>query len=241
MAKVSAINYFSDYQELRPSLFRESENLDSLIHSISEVQHKQQEQFLWLSENILNIDIAEKYHLDFIGNLVGQTRFLLDFNVEPYFGFEYSYEGDTFGAKGLPFIGGYWNSRSSFNTSTARQLTDDEYRRVIKARVIFNHSSCTSNDLLEVLNLLTNSKDNTVQIESHGTIKIKTTDAVGLVPYFINRLHLNDNILPIAAGVRVYLENSLGNNNHTNISKFANIVEKLANEDLPNAVQGLDN
>ena len=239
MAKVSAINYFSDYQELRPSLFRESENLDSLIYSISEVQHKQQEQFLWLSENILNIDIAEKSHLDFIGNIVGQPRFLVDFNVESYFGFEYSYKGDTFGAKGLPFVGGIWNSRSNFNTATARQLTDEEYSRVIKARVIFNNSDCNSNDLLEVVNLLTNNTTATIQMLSHGTILIKVSDKIGLMPYFVDRLYSIDNILPIAAGVRVYLDVLEGNNNHTGIAKFALNVEKLANEDLPRATDGL--
>lgn len=206
MANVNAINYFSDYQEIRPSLFRESENLDSLIYSISEVQNKQQEQFLWLSENILNVDLAEKFHLDFIGSLVGQPRFLIDFNTEPYFGFENSYQSKTFGSALDPSVGGYWNSRSYFNTATSRQLNDEEYRRLIKARVIYNQSDCKCNDLLEVINLITNRNDNVVQMLKHGLIQIKTNDESGFLSYFVNRLASEDNILPVAAGVRIGIE-----------------------------------
>ena len=206
MAEVTNINYFEDYKTLRPSLFRESENLDCLIEAISDVQNKQQEELLWLSQNILNLDVAEGWHLDFIGSLVGQPRELLDFNTEVYFGFKSSYQSDTFGTISDPSVGGYWNSRSYFNTATSRLLNDDEYRRIIKAKVIFNHSDCKANDLLEVINLITNRNDNTVQMLRHGLITIKTTDDSGLLPYFIDRLPSEHNILPIAAGVRVGLE-----------------------------------
>ena len=131
-------DYFKQHLELQPSIFRESENLGLLFESIYDVLMTQQDDFKWFSENILNIDIAEKSHLDLIGGLVGQNRFLVDFNVEKYFGFKYSYNSDTFGDSSDPSVGGYWNSRSNFNKSTARRLNDDEYRRLIKARVICN-------------------------------------------------------------------------------------------------------
>lgn len=205
MVDVRSIDYFGDYKTLRPSLFRESDNLDSLIWTISEVQNKQQEQFLWLSQNILNLDLAEGWHLDFIGSLVGQTRELLDFNTEAYFGFKDSYQGESFGTTLNPSIGGYWNSRSYFNTATSRLLTDEEYRRIIKARVIYNNSDCSPNDLLEVINLISNSKNNSTQMLEHGLVKIKTNDTSGLLSYFVDKIPNEDNILPIAAGVRVIL------------------------------------
>lgn len=236
MAKVNAINYFSDYQELRPSLFRESENLDSLIYSISEVQNKQQEDFLWLSENILNTDIAEKAHLDFIGNIVGQPRFLVDFNAETYFGFDGAYKSDTFGMSGAPYVGGYWNSRSYFNSATARVLSDDEYRRIIKARVIYNRSDCKSNDLLEVINLITNRNNNSVELVKHGLIKIKSSDTTGLLSYFVEKINSLENILPIAAGVRVLLEIEGEDYFGKEMTEFLNLLEKLVNVDLPSAI-----
>ena len=165
----------------------------------------QQDDFKWFSENILNIDIAEKSHLDLIGGLVGQNRFLVDFNVEKYFGFKYSYNSDTFGDSSDPSIGGYWNSRSNFNKSTARRLNDDEYRRLIKARVICNQSMCTTNDVVEVINLITDRTDNKVQRFEHGLIKITSKDTTGLLAYFIDRLNSVDNIIPVASGVQIQL------------------------------------
>ena len=211
MATVTPIDYQQDYYQLQPSLFRESDNLHLLLQAIHDVFDLQQLDFLWLSENLLNIDVAEKSHLDFIGNLVGQSRFLTDFNTEPYFGYEGSYQSKTFGSSLDPEVGGYWNSRSYFNAATARRLSDDEYRRIIKARIISNHSNCSPNDLLEVINLITNRTDNTSQTVQHGIITVKSKDNTGILSYFVDRLYLDDNILPIAAGVRVGLEEVVRN------------------------------
>ena len=207
---IKPIIYAEEYHEDKPSIFRESENLDRLLQAIFDVCYQQQLDFLWLSQNLLNVDVAEKSHLDFIGNLVGQPRFLSDFNTEPYFGYEGSYQSKPFSSVTNPDIGGFWNSRSHFNTATARQLNDDEYRRLIKARAIYNQSNCTVNDLLEVINLLSNSRNNTVQMLKHGLIQINTDDSSGIISYFVERLYLEDNILPIAAGVRVGLEQVVG-------------------------------
>lgn len=207
MVDITKVNYLNDYEKLRPSLFRESENLTLLFQSIFEVIDLQQEDLLWLSQNILNINVAEGYHLDFIGGIVGQPRVLVDFNTEPYFGFERSYQSETFGVSNDPSIGGYWNSRSYFNTASSRRLSDEEYRRIIKARVIYNSSNCASQDLLEVINLITNRTDNTIQMLEHGLIRLGSEDETGLLSYFVDRLELTDNVLPIAAGVRILLAN----------------------------------
>lgn len=206
MKNINPINYAEEYHVMKPSLFRESENLDRLLQALFDVCDVQQKDFLWLAENLLNLDVAQGFHLDFIGSIVGQPRFLTDFNTEPYFGYEGSYQSKTFGSSLDPEVGGYWNSRSYFNTATSRQLNDDEYRRLIKARAIYNQSNCTTNDLLEVVNLITDRDDNTVQLLSHGLINIRSDDDTGILSYFVDRLYSDDNILPIAAGVRVGLE-----------------------------------
>ncbi len=210
MADIKEVKYAEEYHEIKPSIFRESENLDRVLQAIFDICDEQQKDLLWLSKNLLNIDLAEKSHLDFIGGIVGQPRFLSDFNTEPYFGFDRSYQSKSFGSSEDPEVGGYWNSRSYFNTASSRKLNDDEYRRLIKARAIYNQSNCTANDLLEVVNLITNSRNNTVQILRHGLIQINTDDKSGILSYFVDRLYNEDNILPIAAGVRVGLEEVAG-------------------------------
>ncbi|QGH73825.1 baseplate wedge protein [Vibrio phage vB_VhaM_VH-8] len=232
-----SLDYLSEYYQLQPSLFRESDNLHRLFQAIFEVYATQQDDLLWLSQNILNIDVAEKWHLDFIGNLVGQDRFLIGFNAETYFGFEGAYKSDTFGASGAPYVGGYWNSRSYFNAATARRLSDDEYRRIIKARIISNHSNCSSNDLLEVINLITNRTDNTIQTIQHGIITVKSKDETGLLSYFVDNIDTKANILPVAAGVRLNLGYIEGEDYFgEEMTEFLNLLERLVNVDLPSAI-----
>ena len=206
MTTVTSIDYIAENTELQPSMFRYSENFNLLIECIFKPYVDQQEDFLWLKDNILSIDDAELWHLDFLGALVGQSRLLVSFNTEPYFGFENSYQSDTLGTVSDPDVGGYWNTFGQFNTSTSRRLTDDEYRRIIKARIIYMFSNCITNDLVEVVNLITNTTTCVVSKPRHGLVEIQADDSDGLLAYFIDRVDLTDNILPIVAGVTVTLK-----------------------------------
>ena len=198
-------DYMAQHLDNQPSIFRESTNLNLILEIIYNTLMIQQEEFLWLSENILNIDIAEKSHLDLIGSIVGQKRFLVDFNIDKYFGFDRSYNSETFGDSDDATVGGYWNSRSNFNKSTARRLNDEEYRRIIKARIIYNSSTCITNDVVEVINLITGTNDNRVQRDGHGLLKVSSRDSTGFLAYFIDRVNTTSNIIPIASGVQIQI------------------------------------
>ena len=202
----TTINYYNDFLSNSPSLFVESENLKKVIEVILNQYQIDQEKYLWLIDNILNLEIAEKYHLDFIGQLVGQDRFLVNFNQEKYFGFLGSYQSETLGILSDESVGGYWNSVDNFISSSARRLNDEEYKRIIKARIIYNNSNCLMNDLVSVINLITNRTDNRISLVKHGQLVIKSNDDSGLLTYFFDRLELEDNILPITYGVSVSLE-----------------------------------
>ena len=202
----TTINYYNDFLSNSPSLFVESENLKKVIEVILNQYQIDQEKYLWLIDNILNLEIAEKYHLDFIGQLVGQDRFLVNFNQEKYFGFLGSYQSETIGTLSDESVGGYWNSVDNFISSSARRLNDEEYKRIIKARIIYNNSNCLMNDLVNVVNLITNRTDNRISLVKHGQLVIKSIDESGLLTYFFDRLELEDNILPITYGVSVSLE-----------------------------------
>ena len=202
----TTINYYNDFLSNSPSLFVESENLKKVIEVILNQYQIDQEKYLWLIDNILNLDIAEKYHLDFIGQLVGQDRFLVNFNQEEYFGFLGSYQSETLGELSDESVGGYWNSVDNFISSSARRLNDEEYKRIIKARIIYNNSNCLMNDLVNVVNLITNRTDNRISLVKHGQLVIQSNDESGLLTYFFDRLELEDNILPITYGVSVSLE-----------------------------------
>lgn len=202
----TTINYYNDFLSNSPSLFVESENLKKVIEVILNQYQIDQEKYLWLIDNILNLEIAEKYHLDFIGQLVGQDRFLVNFNQEKYFGFLGSYQSETLGTLSDESVGGYWSSVDNFISSSARRLNDEEYKRIIKARIIYNNSNCLMNDLVKVVNLITNRTDNRISLVKHGQLSVKSNDESGLLTYFFDRIELEDNILPITFGVSVSLE-----------------------------------
>lgn len=200
---LSNIDYVQFGKENCTSLLNQSPIFLNYLQSILEYVDEQEVDLLWLSENMLNIDEAYGYLLDFIGIIVGQPRLLANFNVSNYFGFLGAYGAESFGTASQPNVGGYWKGLDSYNKSTARRLNDEEYKRVLKARVIFNNSYCTRNELLQVINLITNNTSCSISIDRHRRMKIKAVDTDGLFSYFFSRLDLEDNILPIAHGVTV--------------------------------------
>lgn len=204
---VQHIDYDSDAISRVTSVFKDSPIFQALLLSLLNPLDELQEDLIYLANNLLNIDVAEKSQLDFIGSLVGQPRILVDFNTEPFFGFEGAYQADTFGTIKNPNIGGYWNSYSYTNVATARTLNDEDYRRVIKARIIMNNTRVTTNEMVEVLNLLTGNSSSVVTRTSNRVLKVKIVDTTGLGAYFISRTDRDDNIIPLALGVRIELVN----------------------------------
>lgn len=198
---IEVIDYVAEAKSRCTSIFKDSPLYHALVDSIISAYQDQQNDFILFSENLLNIDFAERSQLDFIGRIVGQPRLLVSFNTEPYFGFFGSYQSETFGTDADPSVGGIWNSYDNFIASTARRLTDEEYRRIIKARIISNNSNCCVDDLIEVVNLLTNTNTATVSLISHGSIGISADDTSGFLAYFVDRIGQDDELLPIAAGV----------------------------------------
>lgn len=200
-----------DYDEVAlsrvTSVFKESPIFQAVLLSLLQPLESLQDDMMYLANNMLNIDEAKDYHLDFIGSLIGQKRLLVDFNTEPYFGFEGAYQAETLGTIQDSNVGGYWNSYSYTNVATARRLNDEEYRRVIKARIIMNNTNCSVDDLVQVLNLITGNQGSTVNRVSHRVLKVRISDPSGLGAYFLSRTDRDDNIIPVALGVRIDLVN----------------------------------
>ena len=188
------------------SLFKDDEVQKSLLQTLNTPYVELQNDLIFLVDNMLNIDVATGSHLDIIGNLIGQPRELIDFDTERYFGFQGSHLAETFGTLSDPNVGGYWNSFSHMNVGRSRRVSDELYRRLIRARSIKNNTNCSMNDLVEVVNLLTGRNDAIVRQDKHRLIKIKFTDTWGLMSYYLDRVELPDGVLPVAYGVKIESE-----------------------------------
>lgn len=203
------MSYQTDLEGRFTSLFTDSPIFTNFLLSFIPSLNKQEENLIWLRDNILDIELAEGFQLDFIGSLVGQSRVLIDFNQERYFGFKslngaVAYQSETLSSKNSPNLGGLWNSLSHTNTSTSRSLNDEEYRRVIKARIIYNNSYCTTDDVITSINLLLGNTGSTVSVADKH-ISVKPVGDVSILSYFISRVDRVDNILPLPIEVTISL------------------------------------
>ena len=202
-SELSYIDYEKQVVSNSSELFKNSPIVSAFLESIAMYLNQQQKDLFWMCENILNLEQANGWQLDLIGQIVGQERLLASFDTGVYFGFKGSYQSETFGDLNDSSVGGYWYNGENFNVGTAKLLNDDQYKRVIKARIIKNNTkSCSFNDLISVINLLVDSNDSTVWSDSHGFIQVKTVDKDGFLSYFLSRKNTKDNILPIALGVK---------------------------------------
>lgn len=139
-----------DHKELAISRlatqFRESTNLISYIRALLVEADNLEQVFCDLLEKRW-IDTAEGVQLDILGSIVGQTREFIDAEIFDYFGFFDNSQAQSFGTVGDPSVGGRFRSVDEVTTGI-RQLSDDEYRLFIRARIARNSTSSTPEDII---------------------------------------------------------------------------------------------
>ena len=145
-----------DHKELAVSRlatqFRESVNLISYIKVLLLEANNLEQVFNDLLEKRW-IDTAEGIQLDILGSIVGQTREFIDAEIFGYFGFATNSISQSFGTLLDPGIGGRFKLIGEATVGT-RQLTDDEYRKFIKARITRNSTSSTPEDIISQIGFI---------------------------------------------------------------------------------------
>ena len=99
---------------------------------------------------------------------------------------------------------GYWYSLYKNKYGTLRTLTDEDYRRVLKARIIKNSSDSNRDSFLEVINILSNNKSSVVTEGLDNTaISVEVEDYDGLVSYYLSKYKNDRNLIPVPLGRRL--------------------------------------
>lgn len=198
---------FLDYTELSDTRltdqFRNDPAIRALVKTIADVSNYYQQSYIDFFDRYLDIDESFGSILDLIGRIVGQPRLLVNYTDAPYFGFEGSLNGQTFGTITDPTVGGYWYSITKPNEAESRILNDLEYRLVIKSRIIKNKSNSSTDDILTVLNTLTGNTDSQIEYLNNGQARVTVNDTNGLASYFLSRYQYPDSILPIPLGTQL--------------------------------------
>lgn len=203
------IDYVAMSKSRYTSQFDEDPVFDAIVQTIIEYKMKVQQTYIDFADSILDIEKSTGRNLDLIGRIVGQDRVLVDYFTKPYFGFE----GNP---KAEPYDVGLWYSMFGTTGGDSRTLTDDEFRRVIKARIIRNKTNCNRQDFGKVMDLLLNiDRDNPkpddvfykVSYSGHGNIILELKDFEdGVATHYLSKLEDVDNIIPVPLGYRLIVK-----------------------------------
>lgn len=117
-----------------------------------------------------SIDTAVGAQLDVIGEIVGRPRGLVTAELFNYFGFEGAPLGDTFGSLTDPTVGAPWYSLGA-PTGISREPSDEEYRLILKAKIIKNRTLSRPEDVIAAYKFLFGASK--VTIEQLGPAKIR--------------------------------------------------------------------
>ena len=104
--------------------------------------------------NSLNINIATGYSLDLIGRHVGISRVLTTYIHKNYFGFD-------FDESALGFNAGEWYQYGD-SLKDSVVLNDDDYRFLIKAKILKNYQRADIGNLVESIRFLFGERANVI-------------------------------------------------------------------------------
>ncbi len=175
--------------------FKESENLIGYIRALVAEGDELETVFQQLL-NERSISTAVGVQLDILGELVGQSRSVIDGAFVKYFGFANNPNGDGFNTEP------YWDGQAPLITTGF--LTDDQYRNYIRAKAFTNHATGVHEDFVAVFKLLFG-EDTKVMTENLGNAnaRIYIGHDFTAEDELLIRSSKKNKILPRAAGVGV--------------------------------------
>lgn len=187
--------------------FKESTNLISYIRALLLEANDLEEVFCDLLDKRW-IDTAEGVNLDILGSIVGQSREFIDAEIFDYFGFADNPQAQSFGSVVDTSLGGRFKFIDEVTTGI-RQLSDDEYRLFIKARISRNRTSSTPEDIIAQIRYIFNSPL-VLFVDGNTKYEISIGRKLGLNE---KSILLETDIVPKTAGVQASYVTEFDSNN----------------------------
>lgn len=155
---------------------------------------------LYQLQNVLNIEEATGDQLDLVGKHVGQLRIINGYQLRKFFGFQNAQNAMSFSRtrKG----GGQWYRKRDPLADSVR-LSDEDYRFLIKCRIIKNYQTGTLPNIIEACRFIFGEGCRIVDnYDMTVSISVPSASTSDFKRFTINHL----DILPRQAGVQ-YLFN----------------------------------
>lgn len=118
-----------------------------------------------------SIDTATGVQLDVIGIIVGLDRGLVSAELFTFFGFSGATQAGSYGSKTDVSVGSPWYSLGDA-TQISRPPSDEEYRLMLKAKIIKNRTLSRPEDLIEAYKFLFNTPKVTISQNGIASVKI---------------------------------------------------------------------
>lgn len=200
------INYLSEARSRVTDQFRNQPTfdkyLDLLIKGSTELQLTLQQ-----LQQLRSVDTAVGAQLDNIGEIVGVPRGLVSAELFYYFGFKDkdgivpNPQAETFGSTSDSSVGGPWYSLNA-PLGVAREPSDEEYRIIIKAKIVKNRTLSRPEDVIAAYKFLFSTGQ--VVIDEYAPAKVRI--GIGKILSTVEKGLLFDlqgggSLLPKTAGV----------------------------------------
>ncbi|HDR1925783.1 TPA: DUF2612 domain-containing protein [Pasteurella multocida] len=148
-------------------------------------------------KNILNIEESTGHQLDLVGKHVGQLRIINGYQLRKFFGFHTSQHALSFGRLNQN-VGGQWYRRRDPLADSVR-LSDEDYRFLIKCRILKNYQTGTLPNIIEAcLFVFGEGCDVTDNYDMTVSISIPRTKMTDFKKFAVEHL----DILPRQVGVK---------------------------------------
>lgn len=118
-----------------------------------------------------SIDTASGAQLDIIGDIVGKPRGLISSEAFKFFGFSGNSQAGNMGSATDAQVGSpFWSLGTPLTGS--RPPTDDEYRLLLKAKIIKNTTTATTEDTIHAFKFLFSTGQVTIDEYQPGRVRI---------------------------------------------------------------------
>jgi len=118
-----------------------------------------------------SIDTAVGAQLDVIGDIVGRPRGLVTSEVFSFFGFQGHSQADTFGSLTDATVGSPWYSLDGA-TNISRPPSDEEYRLILKSKIIKNRTLSRPEDVIAAYKFLFGASKVTITQTGPANVRI---------------------------------------------------------------------
>jgi hypothetical protein len=195
----------------------DSINYEELAESRITQQHRNKEKFVALTRGIcglveqyiedpasnlydkLDIDKMGGANLDVIGEIVGQDRVVIDYDLVEFFGYDGAAGAGAYGSVNDSTVGARYRSLSESETGGLTKLEDPEYRTFIKARILKNYSTSTPEEIRDSVKIITG----TDQVQIGEGVMTMQIGVLGGVDQTTANIIQNYDILPRPTGVEI--------------------------------------